>query len=135
MRSNIEKLISLRISQARKAKNLTQEKFAELYDMSVSAISRIETGHNSTSIKTLCKLCNVLKVDLDYVLYDILPKENLPNNTIIKKTVTILKTFDDSHKYFLCFKILCKSICQIDCIINNSKIVLISSIYYFLSSN
>ena len=41
---NMRKNIGLRLSQARKAKGLTQEQLAELASFSVSEISRIETG-------------------------------------------------------------------------------------------
>ena len=64
----MDKLIGNRISQARNLRNLTQENLSELTGLSVSAISRIETGHNSTSLKTLSKICNVLDITLGQLL-------------------------------------------------------------------
>ena len=40
----MENYIGTRLSQARKTKKLTQEQFSEIIGMSVSEISRIETG-------------------------------------------------------------------------------------------
>ena len=48
----MENSIGKRLSQARKAKKLTQEQLSELIGVSVSEISRIETGRNSTTIDT-----------------------------------------------------------------------------------
>lgn len=66
----MENYIGKRLSQARKANNLTQEQFSELTGISVSEISRIETGRNSTTIDTLLKFSEVLKIGLDDLLYD-----------------------------------------------------------------
>ena len=67
---NMRKNIGLRLSQARKAKGLTQEQLAELASFSVSEISRIETGRAETPLTTLQKLCDVLQIGLDFLLYD-----------------------------------------------------------------
>ncbi len=71
---DIEKLIGKRISEARTNKSLTQEELSERCHISVSTLSRIETGHNSTPLKTLMIICKELNVGLDYVLYDLFPK-------------------------------------------------------------
>lgn len=80
---NMRKNIGLRLSQARKAKGLTQEQLAELASFSVSEISRIETGRAETPLTTLQKLCDVLQIGLDFLLYDCFPnKTGFTNPTI-----------------------------------------------------
>ncbi len=71
---NIEFLIGKRVTGARTAKGLTQEQLAEKCSISVSSLSRIETGHNMTSLKTLNIIANALDVSLDYLLYDLCDK-------------------------------------------------------------
>ena len=61
---NMRKNIGLRLSQARKEKNLTQEQLAERTSFSVSEISRIETGRNDAPLGTLKKLCDTWISDL-----------------------------------------------------------------------
>lgn len=97
----MDKLIGNRISQARKAKQLTQENLAELTGLSVSAISRIETGKNSTSLKTLCKFCDALNIGLDYLLYDIFPYNTAFQDPIITDIITLLNKLNDSQKQFV----------------------------------
>lgn len=97
----MDKQIGSRISQARKIKQLTQENLAELSGMSVSAISRIETGKNSTSLRTLYKFCDILDVSLDYFLYDLLPVQAEIQDPAILDIVSILNRFDETEKHFV----------------------------------
>ena len=54
--------IGRRIAKARKHKHLTQERLAELIGITPLHMSRLETGKNSPSIKTLFRLCQALQV-------------------------------------------------------------------------
>ncbi len=63
-------MLGKRLAQARKSRNLTQEKLAELCNLSVSTISRIETGTCATPLKTLVNICCKLGIGLDYLLFD-----------------------------------------------------------------
>ena len=74
---NIDKLIGKRISEARVSRCFTQEELAERCCISISALSRIETGCNSTSIKTLMSIGDSLGVGLDYILYDLFPSQDI----------------------------------------------------------
>lgn len=94
----MDEYIGRRICQARKAKHITQETLAELSGLSVSAISRIETGRSSTSLKTLKRLSNILGVTLDYLLYDILPEQSPSQNPTISDIVTVLERLDESQQ-------------------------------------
>ncbi len=59
---NIKQLIGLRIKELRKAKHLSQEKLAEMLDISQNALSYIEMGENFFTSDTLEKLATALDV-------------------------------------------------------------------------
>lgn len=61
--------IGKRIAEARINRNITQEHLEELSGLSVSTISRIETGKYMPTIENLLKLSEILDVGLDYFLY------------------------------------------------------------------
>lgn len=64
------------IKKYRKIHNLTQEKLAELLDISPRQLQKIESGHTETSLKTLKKLIKILDIsDEDMVNYK---KNKLP---------------------------------------------------------
>ena len=58
-----------RIRKAREDAEYTREKFAELLDVSVSYLAEVERGRTNVSVKTLIKICNVLGLSADYVLF------------------------------------------------------------------
>ena len=97
----MDKMIGQRLSQARKIHNLTQEDLAELSGLSVSAISRIETGQNSTSLKNLCKFCDILNINLDYLLYDLLPHNYSMPDPTSQDILFMLNKLDDPTKQFV----------------------------------
>ena len=97
----MDKLIGNRISQARNSRNLTQENLSELTGLSVSAISRIETGRNSTSLKTLSKICDVLDINLDYILYDILSSDTKITDPTVSDIIMLLDSLTDEQKIFI----------------------------------
>ena len=98
----MDKMISKRICQARKAKQLTQEDLSDLSGLSVSAISHIETGRNSTSLKTLKHLCDILDVSLNYILYDILSEQQTSSQSPVVSDIVALTTqLDESQQQFV----------------------------------
>ena len=92
----MENSIGKRLSQARKAKKLTQEQLSELIGVSVSEISRIETGRNSTTIDTLMKFCDELDVGLDFILFDYFPSDTQIKNPTVKQIVTLIEPLGES---------------------------------------
>ena len=62
------KLIGSRLKQARLNKKLTQESLAELLDVSVAFLSRVERGNSHINLKRLNQLCGLLDVTEGYVL-------------------------------------------------------------------
>ena len=58
-----------RIRKTREEKGYTREKFAEKLDVSVSYLAELERGRTGISVKMLIKVCNVLGLSADYVLF------------------------------------------------------------------
>lgn len=63
------KLIGMNIKKYRKAAGLTQEKLAELLNISTVHMSHIECGHVSMSLDILLKLCDFIQITPNQVLY------------------------------------------------------------------
>lgn len=66
-----------RLRIAREAAGFTQEYLAELVDVSVQYMSDLERGKVGTSLTTLRKLCNSLKVSSDYLLLGVQDKNDV----------------------------------------------------------
>lgn len=62
--------IGSRIRQIRKKQNLTQEQLAELADISVVYVSKLEHGQRVPSLETLIVICNILHCSMDEILAD-----------------------------------------------------------------
>lgn len=58
-----------RIRKAREDLGYTREKFAEKLDVSVSYLAELERGRTGISVKMLVKICHVLGLSADYVLF------------------------------------------------------------------
>ena len=61
--------IAARIREIRKCAGLTQEEFAELLDISISAYKKVESGDNQASIDCLRNIKKKLNVSADYILF------------------------------------------------------------------
>lgn len=57
-----------RIHLRRREMGLTQERLAELMDVSIQMISNLELGKKAIRPENLAKLCNILGVSADYIL-------------------------------------------------------------------
>lgn len=57
-----------RISKRRKELQLTQERLAEMMDLSLQAISCIELGKKAIRPENLLNLCRSLQISADYIL-------------------------------------------------------------------
>ena len=58
-----------RIRKARENRGYTRERFAEILDVSVSYLAELERGRTGISVKMLVKVCNVLGLSADYILF------------------------------------------------------------------
>lgn len=57
--------LGLHIKELRKKKGVSQEQLAYTADVSLSQISRIETGKHNTSFSTLLSICKAFNITLD----------------------------------------------------------------------
>lgn len=62
------KEIGMRINARRKELSITQERLAELMDVSIQMISNLELGKKAIRPENLVKLCTALNVSADYIL-------------------------------------------------------------------
>jgi len=62
--------IAERIRELRSAKNITQEKMAELVDVSYSTYMKIEHAGQNLTIKHLVNIARVLDVSTDLILFN-----------------------------------------------------------------
>ena len=62
-------MLHTRIRKAREDLGYTRERFAEKLDVSVSYLAELERGRTGISVKMLIKVCNVLGLSADYVLF------------------------------------------------------------------
>lgn len=66
----------MRIRKAREDLGYTREKFAEKLEVSVSYLAELERGRTGISVKMLIKVCNVLGLSANYVLFGSERKED-----------------------------------------------------------
>jgi transcriptional regulator with XRE-family HTH domain len=60
--------LGARIRAERRRREITQEKLAEMVDISVSFMGHVERGGRTLSIETLIKLANVLELSIEYLV-------------------------------------------------------------------
>ena len=64
-----KKKIGQRIRAARERRHWTREKLAEKMEMSVNTMAEIELGRNGTRLENFVRLCRLLEVNADYILF------------------------------------------------------------------
>lgn len=84
--------IGRRISGVRKERGYTQEKLAELADISIQFLSDIENDKKNMTVKTLRKIADALHVTTDYIIYG---REILSGNFMIN---AMIDTLSDKNK-------------------------------------
>lgn len=62
------KLIGERLKKARVEKGYTQEKLAEMMELSIAYVSRIENDKTHINLKRLNELCSILDTSESYIL-------------------------------------------------------------------
>jgi transcriptional regulator with XRE-family HTH domain len=78
-----------RIKDKRIENKLTQEQLGEKCDLSAAHIGHIERGTRILSVDVLFKISQVLKVSVDYLLFD-----SVDNNQILNSIGSMLKNTD-----------------------------------------
>lgn len=62
-------VLHTRIRKAREDMGYTREQFAEKLDVSVSYMAEVERGRTGVSVKMLIKICDLLGLSADYILF------------------------------------------------------------------
>ena len=65
--NNLKTKLGQRIKYLRKSQNITQEKLAELINMDITSLSKIETGRNYPQPETIEKIAKALNVNIDHL--------------------------------------------------------------------
>lgn len=92
---DIRYIIADNLKLYRKKQKLTQMKLAELADLSVDSIKRIEAGQRSMSLENFLRLAEALQVPLSFLLYEQLEMPEL------EQISSILKGRSDKQKKYL----------------------------------
>lgn len=85
-----------RIRKTRMNCGITQEKLAEMVDISTNFMSLIENGRNM-SVETLVKIADALGVTVDYLLSDTM---EVQGDKIMNQIAHNLSTLSDDEKLF-----------------------------------
>lgn len=85
-----------KIRETRLKCGLTQDRLAEMVDISTNFMSLIENGRNM-SVETLVKIADALGVTVDYLLSD---TSQVQSNELTTKILQSLLTLNDSEKLF-----------------------------------
>lgn len=78
--------IGKRIQKSRKLMGYSREKFAEMIGISVRFTADIELGKKGMSIDTLIKICEILSVSADYIIWG---REERDSNPVADLTVCL----------------------------------------------
>lgn len=92
---DIRYIIADNMKLYRKKQKLTQIKLAELADLSVDSIKRIEAGQRSMSLENFLRLAEALQVSLSFLLYE---QSEMPE---LEQVSSILKGRSDKQKKYL----------------------------------
>lgn len=84
MDSNIKMQIGKQLKKIRRKNGLTQEKLSEKADVSINVIQKLETGRGLPGLDTIIKICNVLNIGVDVLIYG----EDKLNNALIVNDYT-----------------------------------------------
>lgn len=74
-----------RVRQLRKERKLSQERLAELIDISVPHMSNIETGKTKLSLQVLINLANALQVSPDVLLAEQMDARSTVRRMVVER--------------------------------------------------
>lgn len=94
-------IIGERIKNARKEKNMTQEKLAEQIGVSIAFLSRIERGNSQVNIKRLSQICKIL----DLTEGEILNGSSNESNSYLNAEFTKLLSSCSSEQQKLIYEV------------------------------
>ena len=76
-----DRIFGENIKREREKAGYTQERFSEMIDMTPNNLSAVERGVASVSLKMLRRICSVLKVSADELLYETKEKSDVATLT------------------------------------------------------
>jgi len=91
-----QKKIGLFLKELRKEKKLTQEQFAELFNVSDRTVSRWETGTNMPDLSTLIEIADFYNVDIREIIDGERKSENM--NDDVKETLIKVADYTNTEK-------------------------------------
>lgn len=101
--NNLKIRLGQRIKYLRKAKNITQERLAELVNMDITSLSKIETGRNYPQPDTIEKIAKALDIEI-FKLFTF--SENISNNDYFDSICKNIQFFrNNEEKMKLLYKI------------------------------
>ena len=80
-RKELNVILGMNLKRERERMGWTQEKFAEMIPMGDKNLSAIECGSKGISIQTLARMCKVLNVSSDTLLFENTPKNDVQHLT------------------------------------------------------
>lgn len=84
--------IGERIRNERRKKGISQERLAELSNLSVNNVSHIECGNTKFSLPSIVAIVNALDITVDYLLMDVV------DNSLIQFKRELVEIFDNCSK-------------------------------------
>ena len=93
------KLVGQRIRAIRKKRGMTQERLAELAEISPQHCSGIETGAAKVSLPALVKIANALNASTDELLLDSISAVEKPS--LLKEVETVLGDATPDETYLM----------------------------------
>ncbi|WP_366916242.1 helix-turn-helix transcriptional regulator [uncultured Oscillibacter sp.] len=104
-----KKKMGQRIRAAREARHWTREELAEKVELSVNTMAEIELGRNGTRLENFIRLCRLLDLSADYVLFgapgdavqritDLLRDRDEETVRVVERTVeALLRALDEQR--------------------------------------
>jgi len=97
-------LLGLKIKGFRKQNKYTQEKLSELLSMDISALSKIENGKCFPSVETICKMIEMLKIEMFDFLSFTNKKTQIQEEIVLEKVRQL--SFKDKQKVLKIIEII-----------------------------
>ena len=97
MSYDIKAIFGKNLRREREKRNLSQEKFAELIDIGIPALSKLECGKSYPKTQTLQKIIDVFKIS-PHVLY--VTDDDFDVNTAYDDMLSRLKTIKQNKEIF-----------------------------------
>ena len=93
---NLKTKLGKRIKSLRKSRNITQKRLAEIINMDITSLSKIETGRNYPQPETLEKISKALNLDISRMFTFKTPATNQDYVEAIKQNIQAME--NDTQK-------------------------------------